>query len=496
MWAEDRTGRVGSANLRTVSERYDAVVVGSGPNGLAAGIRLLQAGRSVLILEANAEPGGGARSAALTLPGFVHDVCSSVHPLGVASPYFQKLPLARYGLVWRHTRFAMAHPGEGQDAAVLSQDLDDTVASLGEDGARYRRHMAPLVAAWPSIKGDVLGPLGFPRRPVAMGRFGMVALRSAAGVARSWFRGEAARRFWAGLAAHGGPPLTWRGTSAAALVLGLCGHAEGWPVPEGGAGRLIAALLGHYRELGGQLRTQAVVRRLSDLPAHRVALLSVTPRQLAEMADPELPRRTRRALARRRFGPSVCKVDWALSGPIPWQAQACRETMTVHLGRSLDQILRSEARPFVTPGGPLAAPYVLLTQPTVGDPSRAPAGQHTAWAYCHVPWESDEDATEVIEAEIEQHAPGFSDLILARHTRTAPALAAYNPTYVGGDIAGGTASLWQMVVRPALTLDPYGTPLPHVFLCSSSTPPGPAVHGLCGLGAAERALAYLASQGA
>jgi phytoene dehydrogenase-like protein len=468
-------------------QEYDAVVVGAGPNGLAAAITLAQARRSVLVLEAADSPGGGARSAPLTLPGFVHDICAAVHPLGVGSPFFRRLPLAAYGMEWVHSPAAVAHPFDDGTAAVLEGSTRLTAQGLGPDGRAYRALMDPLVAQWEPLYRDVLGPLvRWPRHPLLVARFGLRALLPTTWLVRRWFKGRRARALFAGMAAHATLPLRHSPSAAFGLVLGVAGHAVGWPVVRGGSGALIAALVAHLRALGGTLITGQRVDSLDELPRARAVLLDVTPRQLLRLAGPRLPAGYRRQLERFQYGLGTFKVDWALAAPIPWRAAACARAGTVHLGGTLEEI--DAARQQEWAGGAAERPLVLLGQPTLFDTSRAPVGKHTAWAYCHLPNGSTMDLTDRIEAQIERFAPGFRSRILARHVMSAADLEAHNPNVVGGDIGGGEVTLRQLVFRPAVRVVPYTTPLRNVFLCSSSTPPGGGVHGMCGYHAARAAL--------
>ena len=469
----------------------DAVVVGSGPNGLAAAIELGRAGLAVSVIEGAAQIGGGLRSAALTLPGFVHDVCSAIHPLGVGSPFFSSLPLADYGLTWIHPKAPLAHPLPDGSAVLLERSLAATAGQLGEDDPTWQRLFEPLVAGWENLATDILGPPGLPRHPLLLARFARYALGSATSLARGQFRGPRAHALLAGLAAHSMLPLERAGSAAVGLVLGVLGHAVGWPFPRGGAAALSAALADHLRALGGEIVTGTPISALEELPAHRLTLLDVTPRQLLDVAGERLGSSYRRRLQHFRYGPGVCKVDWALAGPIPWRAAECARAGTVHLGGTMEEIAAGEGE--VWRGRHPERPFVLLAQQSLFDPSRAPAGRHTGWAYCHVPNGSTVDMTERIEAQIERFAPGFRDLILARHTRTAADYERYNPNYVGGDINGGVQDLPQIFARPVLRAVPYATDSKGLYLCSSSTPPGGGVHGMCGFHAARAALRNLLS---
>jgi phytoene dehydrogenase-like protein len=467
----------------------DAIVVGAGPNGLAAAIELARAGLSVRVLEAADTVGGGARSAELTLPGFVHDVCSAIHPLGVASPFLRTLPLAEYGVEWIEPSAALAHPFDDGTAALLERSPEAAAPTLGDDDRRWRRLFAPLVRDADGLFEDVLAPLHMPAHPFALAGFSVRAAPPATLLARLCFRGERARGLFAGLAAHSMLPLERPPSAAFGLTLGLLGHAVGWPLARGGSQRLSDGLASYLRALGGEIETGRRVESLAELGGTRTVLLDVTPRGLLELAGDRLPDGYRRRLERYRYGPGVFKLDWALDGPIPWQAEECGRAATVHLGATLEEIAASESAP--GRGEIAERPYVLLAQQSLFDPTRAPAGRHTTWAYCHVPNGSSVDMTEAIERQVERFAPGFRERILARSARGPAEFERYNANYVGGDINGGAASLTQLFTRPVARVSPYTTPLPGVFLCSSSTPPGGGVHGMCGYHAARAALREL-----
>jgi phytoene dehydrogenase-like protein len=463
---------------------YDAVVIGAGPNGLAAAIVLAQAGRSVVVFEAEPEPGGGARSAELTLPGFIHDLCSAVHPLAFASPFFRALPLADFGLEWIEPPAPVAHPLEDGSAVVLERSLDATAAALGGDGEAYRKLFAPLTRNWDRLLPDFLSPPRFPNHPVAMSAFGVRALRSARALAEKHFRGAKARALFAGLAAHSMLPLENSLSAGFGLVLGAAGHAVGWPVPRGGAQKIADALAAHLRSLGGEIVTGRRIESLDELPESLAVLCDVTPRQLLKIAGKTLPDDFRARLARYRYGMGVFKVDWALGAPIPWRSEACRRAGTVHIGGTLEEIADSERAAWE--GRSCARPFVLLAQPSLFDAARAPAGKHTVWTYCHVPHGSTEDMTDKIAAQIERFAPGFGARVLARRSHAPADLERRNANLVGGDINGGAATLRQFFLRPTARL--YATPVKGLYLCSASTPPGGGVHGMCGYFAAKRTL--------
>ncbi|HEX5521195.1 MAG TPA: NAD(P)/FAD-dependent oxidoreductase [Longimicrobiaceae bacterium] len=474
---------------RQRQDRYDAVVVGAGPNGLAAAIRLAQEGLSVLVREARERPGGGATTEELTLPGFHHDVCSSVHPLGAGSPFFRSLPLHEHGLEWIHPTTPLVHALDGGGTVALERDLAATAAGLGEDGDAWIELFEPFVRHADALMENVLAPLRWPPHPLLMARFGLQALRSATGLARSAFRGERARTLFAGCATHSLAPLDNSPTAAFGLLLCAAGHAFGWPFARGGSQSITDALVSYLTSLGGVVECSALVRSLEDLPPTRAVLLDLTPRQVLAVAGPQLPRRYRRALERYRYGPGVFKIDWALSGPIPWRDDACRRAGTIHLGGGLEELERAERAAWN--GETPARPFVLAAQPSAFDETRAPGGTQTAWAYCHVPNGSTRDMTPEIEAEMERHAPGFRDVVLARATMTARDIEAHDPNFVGGDIAGGAMTLSQLFFRPVARPSPYRTPAEGIYLCSSATPPGGAVHGMCGFYAAEAVLADL-----
>jgi phytoene dehydrogenase-like protein len=467
----------------------DAVVVGSGPNGLAAALTLARAGLVVEVHEASDHPGGGCRTEDLTLPGFHHDVCSTVHPLLAASPFFRQFDLSALGVTLGMPGVAFAHPLPGGRAASVVASVDETAGRLGRDAMAYRRLVAPLATHARSIIDTTLSPIrSLPADPLVMGRFAIRGLQSAALLSRR-FETDEAQALIAGVAAHSMMPLTAPLTGAFGLVMLLTAHAVGWPVVAGGSGSIVDGLVKELESLGGSLITGHRVTSLEELPPTNSVLLDVDPRQLQALGGEKLSARRRATLARFRQGPGVFKVDWALDGPVPWSAAVCRETATVHLGGTFAEVARSEAD--VAAGRHSERPFCIVVQPSVVDPTRAPAGQQTLWAYCHVPSGSEVDMTERIETQIERFAPGFRDRILARHTMTTSEMEAHNPNYAGGDITGGAGTLRQTLFRPFVEWDPYRTGIPDLYLCSASTPPGGGVHGMCGMGAAKSALAHL-----
>jgi phytoene dehydrogenase-like protein len=469
--------------------RYDAVVVGAGPNGLAAAITLARAGRSVLVIEAKETVGGGSRSAELTLPGYVHDVCSAIHPLGLESPFFRALPLEEHGLGWIHPQVPLAHPLDDGTAVVLHRSVQATAETLGRDANAYRKLMLPLAHDCETILDTILGPLRplrILRHPFALARFGLGAIQPARAFAERRFKGREARALFAGMAAHSMLALEQPPSAAAGLLLGLLGHAAGWPVARGGSQMIVDAMCSYLRSLGGEIITGRPVTSLDELPQARAMLFDLTPRQLLRIAGDHLPDGYRRQLKRYRYGPGVFKLDLALDGPIPWKAQECLGAGTIHVGGTLQEIAAAERA--VTRGRHPARPFVLVAQQSLFDPTRAPQSKHTVWAYCHVPNGSRVDMAERIEAQIERFAPGFRDRILARSVISPAQMERYNPNYIGGDINGGVQDLLQLFTRPAPRLSPYTTPARGIYICSSSTPPGGGVHGMCGYFAALAAL--------
>jgi phytoene dehydrogenase-like protein len=467
-----------------VPSACDVVVIGSGPNGLAAAIVAAQRGLSTVVFEAADTIGGGMRSAELTLPGFVHDVCSSVHPMGVASPFFRSLPLARLGLEWITPPAAAAHPLDGGYAVMLWNDAERTADALGADRARWRRTIGTLARDWANIEADILAPLGFPAHPLAYTRFALPALLSARSYASIAFSTARARALFAGCAAHSILPLTNAGSAAFGIVLAAVGHAHGWPVARGGSQSIANALAAHFRSLGGEIVTGANIENYEQLPKTPRIMFDTSPRAMVRIMGDRLPHSFARKLERHPYGPGLCKIDWALNGPIPWKARECLQAATVHVGGTLDEIAASEAAPWRDECP--ERPFVLVTQPSLFDPTRAPEGKHTAWGYCHVPNGSTVDMTARIEAQVERFAPGFRDVILARAVRSPATLETDNANYVGGDIAGGSNELLNLLFRP--TWRTYSTPARGVHLCSAATPPGGGVHGMCGYHAAVQAL--------
>lgn len=467
----------------------DACVVGSGPNGLSAAIALSRAGYRVVVLEAAETPGGGMRTEQLTLPGFQHDVCSAVHTTGIVSPFFAELDMAKHGLQWCFPEASAAHPMDDGSAAVLSQSVELTAESLGQDGPRYRRLLEPFLQRPKELVAELLGPLRVPKHLFLLLRFGLLGIPSSERLCRR-FSGQHAKALVAGCAAHSVLPLDRATTAAVALAFLIIGHVRNWPVVRGGSRELSNALLSILRELGGELRLGTRVRSLDDLPPSRVVLFDTDPRQVAAIAGEALPRSYRQRLERYRYGPGVFKLDYALSESIPWKAEACRLASTVHVGGTFEEIAAAEAA--VWEGEHPERPFVMVCQQSEFDSSRAPAGQQTGYAYCHVPAGSNVDMTAAIEAQLERFAPGFRDTILQRSAMTPEGLQGHNANNVGGAITGGVADLFQLFTRPVFRLDPYSTPNPRLFMCSHSTPPGAGVHGMCGYFAAQSALRRLA----
>ena len=469
------------------STSYDAVVVGAGPNGLSAAIVLAQAGKSVLVVEAKETVGGGMRSAALTLPGFVHDVCSTAYPLGAGSPFFNSLPLAEHGLEWVHPTAPVTHPLDDGTTAVLHRSVSETADGLDSDAEAYRRLMGRLVEDWDETVEYLLSPFRrVPRHPLAMARFGLTGIRSVEAVALGRFRGEKARALFAGIGAHSMLPLDRPSTAAVGLVLGIAGHTVGWPFARGGAQSIARALASYLESIGGEILTDWQIESLDDLPESRAVLCDIPPAQLLEIAGDRLRGSYRRRLVAFRYGVGVFKIDFALDGPIPWKTPETAWGGTVHVGGTLEEMAEAEAT--VWAGKVPERPFLLVAQPSLFDGSRVPDGKHTVWAYTHVPHGSTFDATDRIEAQIERFAPGFRDLILAKHVMTPAALQEYNANYIGGDINGGVQDFRQTFARPLLRWNPYSTPVKGLYLCSASTPPGGGVHGMCGYHAARSAL--------
>ncbi len=468
------------------SEKYDAVVIGSGPNGLAAAITIAKAGRSVLVLESKPVWGGGLRSQELTLPGFLHDVCASIHPLAVVSPFFRTLNLQKYGLEWIFPQLPLAHPLDDQPPVLLYSSLELTADGMGTDRDNYLKLFAPLVKDWENLIAELLKPLGLPRHPLLMMKFGPKAMSSAIHLANHSFKGERARAIFAGNSAHSVLPLDSWSTAGFGLMLAIMANAIGWPIVAGGSQKLADALVACLRSYGGEIQTNVEITSLNNIPSARSVLFDLVPKNIAKISGSAFPADYRHRLETHEQGPGVFKLDWALNAPIPWRDADCPSAGTVHVGGSLQEIAAAERS--VWEGRPARKPFVLVTQPTLFDPGRAPSGKHIGWAYCHVPNDCTEDMTGRIENQIERFAPGFQSTIIKRHKMFPSDLQAHNANYIGGDIVGGAQGFLRLFVKPLGSLSAYSTPVPNYFICSSSMPPGAGVHGMCGHLAAKLAL--------
>lgn len=465
---------------------YDSVIIGSGPNGLSAGILLASEGLEVLIVEAAEQVGGGMRTSQLTLDGFQHDVCSAVHPMGYLSPYFSQLNLEKYGLEWVFPDVSVAHPLDGEKAVILSKSVEETAENLGLDRKAYQRLIGPHVKNAEKLFADLLKPLGIPKHPFLMAHFGAKALLPATTFARFFFKEKRAKALFAGCAAHSVLPFDKFFTTALGLVFLISGHAVNWPVAKGGSQAIADALLNLFQEKGGKVQLSTKIERSSQLPKAKAYLFDTDPLQLASIAKDQLPASYRKRLEKYHFGPGVFKIDYALSAPIPWKDPTCLKASTVHLGGTFEEIAQGEKEAWQ--GIHPETPFVLVAQQSQFDPTRSPAGKHTGWAYCHVPFGSKKDMSEIIEAQIERFAPGFKETILSKQSMNTAAFHAYNPNYVGGAVTGGAADITQLFTRPVVRINPYSTPNPNIFICSASTPPGGGVHGMCGYYAAKSVL--------
>lgn len=477
----------------STSKKYSAVIIGSGPNGLAAGIELVRNGQKVLIVEAANTVGGGMRTHELTLPHFKHDFCSAVHPMGYLSPYFKQLPLEEYGLKWIFPKASIAHPLDNEEAVILSQSLEETANNLGIDKNAWIKLLTPFIHRAADLIEDVLKPLGIPKNPLLLARFGIKGMLPVTTLANCLFKDKRAKALLAGCAAHSVLPLDKFFTGAVGLLFAVTGHTVNWPIAEGGSQNIANALADYFKALGGEIQTGQKIRHFKELPEAKVYLFDTDPLQLATIAATELPPSYIQRLKKYRFGPGVFKIDYALDSPIPWRDPRCLDASTVHIGGTMEEIAISEKDAWN--GKHTEKPFVLLTQQSQFDTQRAPEGKHTGWAYCHVPNGSTKDMTQAIEHQIERFAPGFKDIILAKHTTQTQAFHHYNPNYVGGAISGGATDMTQLFTRPVARWDPYSTPNPQLFICSASSPPGAGVHGMCGYYAAQSALKALLKQG-
>lgn len=466
---------------------YDALVIGSGPNGLAAAIRLAERGRSVKLFEARSVVGGGMSSGELTIPGFIHDICSGVHPMGISSPYFMSLKLERFGLKWIHSPVELVHPLKDDPPVMLMRSVEETAKHLGDDGSKYLKIMKPLADRWEELFSDALRPVfRFPRHPLLLARFGLKALLPAETFIKHTYQYERARALVAGIASHANVPLSVWGTGGVGLMLNLAAHANGWPVALGGSQKIADALLACFKSLGGEVETGMEIKSLKDLPQSKMIFFDLGPGQLQYLLEGKIPRRKQKHLSQYQYGPAVFKLDWALNQPIPWKRKECSFAATVHIGGKFEEMLEAESLP--VKGKASGRPFILLSQPSLFDSSRAPEGKHTAWAYCHVPHGFREDMTEVIENLIEEYAPGFKQVILKRSVFTPSDFEQKNLNLVGGDISGGLFTFERVFFGPFRGMNPYELPVPGYYICSSTTPPGPGVHGMCGFNAVESAL--------
>lgn len=465
---------------------FDAIVVGSGPNGLAAAIRVAQKGYSVKVFEAQATIGGGTRTLELTEPGFKHDICSAIHPMAASSPFLKSLPLDKYGLEWIQPEFPLAHPLDNEPAFIQHRNLLSMDEELGEDFNTYRNLFEPFVESWDELTTDLLAPLKIPSNTWLMARFGIHALQSAEGLARRKFKVNRTKAFFGGLAAHSIMPLNKPVTSAIGLVLAGAAHAVGWPLPKGGSQMIANSMAGYLKSLGGEIETDFRVESLEALPSARAILLDLTPRQALSVAADRFPGAYTEQLNKYRYGAGVFKIDYILKEPVPWADTRCSRAGTVHIGGDLEEIAQSERE--MSNGLHSDKPYVLVAQQSLFDNTRTPDDRHTLWAYCHVPNGSHRDMTQPVENQIERFAPGFRDVIDAKKTITAGSFESYNANYIGGDINGGVQDLWQLFSRPVSPFNPYATPATGIYFCSASTPPGGGVHGMCGFHAAELVL--------
>lgn len=465
---------------------YDAIIVGSGPNGIAAAIHLQQKGLKTAIFEQAADFGGSTRTKELTLPGFKHDVGAAILPMGIASPFFRTLDLQKYGLEWIYPEIPYAHPFDDGTALACYQDIERTIEQLGTDSKSYKNLFQPIVDQWDNIENSLLGPLTFPKHPISLGKFGLKALPSATQLADYFFENEKSKAFFYGSAAHSTLPLTNIASASFGLVLTAVAHKFGWPFPKGGTINFTKALVQHYESLGGEIFLNQKVEDVRSLPQAKAFLFDLTPKQLLKVKGTKFSSFYRLRMDHFNYGAGVFKMDWALSEPIPFKNEKCKKAGTVHLGFTTEEIINSEKN--IHHKNITETPYVLVAQHTNFDPSRAPQGKHTAWAYCHIPNGSTEDFSEIIENQIERAAPGFKDAILATSKMNPLELQSFNPNIVGGDINGGRQDITQLFTRPIAKVSPYATPDERVYICSSSTPPGGGVHGMCGFHAAEKAL--------
>tara|TARA_R100001591_G_scaffold118428_1_gene141208 strand:- start:9863 stop:11311 length:1449 start_codon:yes stop_codon:yes gene_type:complete len=472
--------------LNTTLSNFDVFVIGSGPNGLAAAVALAQQGLKVKVFEAKDSVGGGTRTLELTEPGFKHDICSAVHPTAVSSPFFNTLPLSYHGLAWIHPDFPLAHPLDNGEAVIVEKSFENTLQRLGSDSKNYKKLFKDFIDSWEYLSKDLFGTLRIPNHPISMMRFGWYGMFSSTLLSNSFFKSERTKAYFAGLAAHSILPLENAFTASFGLVLGTTIHSVGWPIAKNGSHAITKALESYFKTLGGEIELNTHIESLDEFPEGKPILFDLTPQQIVTIADRKLPDSLRDKLLSYNYGPGVFKIDFALSEPVPWLNEECKKAGTLHLGGTMQELVHAEKE--VWDGIHSTNPYVLISQPSLFDDSRAPKGKHVLWSYCHVPNGSKENMEKQIIDQIERYAPGFRDTIISFSSMTAMDFEKYNPNYIGGDINGGAQNLKQLFGRPLIKWDPYKLPVENLYICSSSTPPGGGVHGMSGFNAARSVL--------